>query len=163
MRGARSCNSAAIGGGAATGRLGDSGPGSPATTVELPGNCDLCLGKNRRMKLPRHLVSVLSLFALVAATPTTFTDYSIVMGPPMKTVILQGTYVDAITIAYAAWLSPKTRPSLASQKVTVSPEPGTQLLYVRFVPMHSKVGYDGDVLYVIDLGKRKIVRRAFGT
>jgi hypothetical protein len=115
------------------------------------------------MKLPKYLVSILSLFALIAATPTTFTDYSIVMGTPMKTVILQGTYVDAINIAYAAWLGLKTRPSLASQKVTVSSEPGTQLLYVRFMPIHFKVGYGGDVLYVIDIAKRKIVRREFGT
>ena len=114
------------------------------------------------MNIAKASLSIVFLCALVAATPNVMTDYSVVVGSPVKLVVLHGAYVDAINIAYADWRNRKAHPPILSQNVSVSPEPGTHLLYVRFFPGHVPYGMieDGDVFYVIDPQKRKIVRRS---
>lgn len=104
---------------------------------------------------------------LVAASPQIVTDYSIVLGPPMKTIVVTGRYVDALSLAYEDWLhrkGPKT--AIADQVITISPQPGTDLLYVRFRPRQGPrqtIGcttiYGTEILYVIDAHSRVILRR----
>lgn len=110
------------------------------------------------------LLAGILLSTLIGATPTVITDNSIILGAPMKIVVLRGAYVDALNLAYADWHKLKHFPPLLNQNVTMSPEPGTHIIYIRFVPSYvppARLG-GGDVLYVIDLAKRKIVRRVFG-
>lgn len=108
-------------------------------------------------------MAAILLSAPAAATPTVTTDYSMILGPPTKIVKMQGSYVEALSMVLSDWIGLKRRPSLLSQNVSISPKPGTHLIYLRFMPSHVPAGQlgGGDVLYVFDLQKRKILSRVF--
>lgn len=94
------------------------------------------------------------------------TDYSMVIGQPMKIVILKGEYMSALDLAYLDWrrrMPAKVR--IENQTVTVSPKPDSSILYVRFVPRsdsRQEVGcctpYGTEVLYEVDTAKKRIAR-----
>jgi hypothetical protein len=110
------------------------------------------------MKLSLIIIS----FALLGTASQTFYDHSVVLGPPMKEVVMQGDYVAAVDAAYQLWLSGKPGSmSISRQKVTVSAEPGMPLLYVRFSMLKpSAPGMIDDCdsrLYAFDTQKREVV------
>lgn len=109
------------------------------------------------------LLSLLLVSTSAIAAAETVVDHRMILGPPMKVAILQGTYVEALNLAYGDWRTIKWHAAISKEKVTISPEPGTDLLYIRFVPTQINYGYvgGGDVLYTIDLRRRVIVHRSF--
>jgi hypothetical protein len=122
------------------------------------------------MKIRAKFLVLIAIVVLLGASQGVMVDHTYVGGPPMKLVVVSGAYVDAIALAYADWN--RRRPasvSILNQRMTISPEPGTHLLYIHFVPNAGPEGYmvggstiyGRDILYTIDLAKRKIVRTSY--
>jgi hypothetical protein len=42
--------------------------------------------------------------SLIGASSRTFYDYSVILAPPMKAVVMQGDFVAAVDAAYQIWL-----------------------------------------------------------
>ena len=109
----------------------------------------------------KKYTAALAALILLGVSGQVYTDYSIVLGPAMTTVVLRGDYIAAADAAYTEWV--RERPPsilISSRKVSISAEPGTHLLYVRFSPLNPPKNLIDDCdsrLYAYDTQEKRIV------
>lgn len=90
-----------------------------------------------------------------------------ITGPPMRNIIIKGSYVEAIRIAYSDWQTYSRRgTSIYNQNVIVTPGEKPNWFYVRFVPQGGSrailgcaTKYGLEVLYTIDVKARHVVHK----
>lgn len=113
----------------------------------------------------RHLSLVLLLLFAFGAGGQ-IVDNSMVLGPPMKTIVMSGAYLDALNLVYFDWNAHRRASVIKDYKITISPQPGTNLLYIRFVPrgepgmVGGSTKFGAEVLYTVDQSAHKIVHIA---
>ena len=124
------------------------------------------------MRRLREVIALLALtvtsadaVALANATPPVHSDYSVVLGKPMKAIVMDATYLAALEAAYADFTRKRPPSALRHYHVTLSSQPGAGEIYVRFVPESDNptVGcatrYGTETLYVIDRHTYRIIRK----
>lgn len=114
------------------------------------------------------LISTLVTGPTVAATAVPAQrDYSIVLGKTQKFIIMSGSYARALDLAMIEWKKQHAIAALKYYKITISAQPRTDLLYVRFLPRRENPGtvgcataYGTEILFVINVDQDSIVKRS---